>query len=152
MAKNIFLNNGWAYKSKTWQKLNENYKTMKLKFDLVVNSSNSKRVEVAENIKNNLESAGIKINVIKASDATYKKYLENKNYDMIITGTYIPYSPDLSTYFGENNLANYENEQVNNIMKELNNITDEKTLKEKYNELIKIYKEEMPYIYLYYNI
>ncbi len=150
-AKSILEENGWQYKQRTWQKVKD-YKTMRLKFNLVVNSSNSERVAVAENIKNSLESnLGITITIIKASDAQYKKYLESKNYDMILTGVYSGYSPDLSSYFGENNLANYANENVQALMQEIKNISDEKVLKEKYNALIDIYKDEIPYVYLYNN-
>lgn len=149
-AKSILQENGWTYKSKAWQKVKE-YKTMRLKFDLVVNSSNVKRVEVAENIKKSLENMGIKINIIKANDITYQKYLTNKNYDMILTGKYTSFSPDLSTYFGVENLANYNNDTVNQLLNEVNNISEDKLLKEKYNKLIEIYNEERPYVYLYYN-
>ena len=124
---------------------------MRLRFNLVVNSSNNSRVQVAENIKASLENVGIKVNIIKANDATYNKYLENKNYDMILTGKYISYSPDLSSYFKDGNLANYNNDEMKKLIEEINNVTDEKVLKEKYNKLIEIYKQEVPYIYLYYN-
>lgn len=150
-AKSILQENGWELKNKIWQKV-QNYKTLKLKFDLVVNSTNNLRVEVAEKIKNTLENdLGIKINIIKASDAQYKKYLENKNYDIILTGKYSGYSPNLSNYFGENNLSNFNNENAKKIIQEISNIRDEKLLKEKYNALIDIYQKEMPYVYLYYN-
>ena len=149
-AKAILQDNGWTYSKKTWQKV-VNYKTMRLRFNLVVNSNNESRVQVAENIKTSLENLGIKIDIIKANDATYRKYLENKNYDMILTGKYIPLSPDVSSYFREGNLANYKNENINQIISEINNINDENLLKEKTNELIEIYKKDMPYVYLYYN-
>ncbi len=149
-AKSILEENGWEYKSKTWQKV-ENYKTLRLKFNLVVNSSNEKRVEVAENIKTSLEDFGIKINIIKANESAYGKYLENKNYDIILTGKYTSFSPDLSSYFEDGNLANYNNETVKKLLNEVNNIREEKTLKEKYNNIIDIYKEDMPYVYLYWN-
>lgn len=149
-SKSILVQNGWEYKSKTWQKVKD-YRTLRLKFNIVVNSSNIERVQVAENIKANLENMGIKINIIKANDATYQKYLQNKNYDIILTGKYIPYSPDLSSYFSEGNLANYNNETVRQLINEINNITDEKMLKDKYNQLIDTYKQDMPYIFLYYN-
>lgn len=149
-AKSILIDNGWEFKNRTWQKVKD-YRTLRLSFNLVVNSSNGKRIEVADNIKNSLEILGIKVNIIKANDATYKRYLENKNYDMILTGKYTALSPDLSTYFGEANLANYNNETAKQILNDVNNIREEKTLKEKYNNLIDIYKEEVPYIYLYWN-
>ncbi len=149
-ASSILIENGWEFKNRTWQKVKD-YRTLRLSFNLVVNSSNEKRVEVAENIKNSLETLGIKINIIKANDNTYRKYLENKNYDIILTGKYTALSPDLSSYFGEGNLANYNNETAKRILTEVNNIREEKTLKEKYNNLVDIYKEDMPYVYLYWN-
>ena len=36
---------------------------------------------------------------------------------------YIPISPNLDYIIGKSNLANYENEQVNTIMNEINTIT-----------------------------
>lgn len=147
-AKQVLESNGWNYSQKAWRKTKD-YKTLKLRFDLVVNSENAKRVEVAQNIKNSLENLGIKINIIKTNSSQYKKYLENKNYDIILTGTYTSYSPDLSTYFGTDNLAKFANSNMESLIKEVNNITDEKVLKEKYNQIVQIYNEEMPYIYLY---
>lgn len=149
-AKEVLVSNGWEYKSKEWRKV-KNYKTLRINLDLVVNKSNERRVQVAEIIKNQLEAVGIKINVIKASNAQYQNYLNNKNYDLILTGVYSSYSPDLSKYFGENNLSNFYTEETNTIMKDINNITDEKLLREKYNRLYQIYVEQVPYIYLYYN-
>jgi len=150
-ARNILQENGWQLKNKTWQKA-QNYRTLRLKFNLVVNSSNEQRVLVAENIKNSLENnLGIKINIIKATDSQYQQYLQNKNYDMILTGVYSSYSPDVSNYFSQNNLANYNNQTAQQLIQEINNIADEKLLKEKYNNLIDIYKDEMPYVFLYYN-
>lgn len=149
-AKEILTSNGWEYKSKAWQKVIE-YRTQKIKLDLVVKSSNDKRIQVAENIKSNLEILGIKINIIKASDSQYQNYLKNKNYDMILTGLYAPYSPDLSKYFAQDNLANFNNEEVKQIMNEVKNIKDEKLLQEKYKKIIEIFNQEMPYVFLYYS-
>lgn len=146
----MLTNAGWEYKSKAWRKTVD-YKSLKLDLDLVVKASNEKRVQVAENIKTQLENVGIKITIIKASDSQYQKYLENKNYDLILTGVYSSFSPDLTTYFGTNNLANFHQEEVNTIMAEINTITNEKLLQEKYNRFIEIYASQLPYLCLYYN-
>ncbi len=60
-------------------------------------------------------------------------------------------SPNLTTYFGEGNIANYTNEEVVSIMNEVKNTTDEGILKEKYTRLAEIYKTDAPYISLYNN-
>lgn len=149
-AKNILEQAGWNYSRKVWQRTRD-YRTQVLRFDLIVNDSNENRVQVAENIKQTLADFGIIINVRKVSDAQYQKYLQNKNYHMILTGVKSGFSPDLSYYFASGNIANFQNEEMESILNEVKNIQDEKVLKEKYNRMIEIYQEQMPYVFLYYN-
>lgn len=149
-AKQILMNDGWNYKNKYWQKI-VNYRNQNIYLNLVVKSSDAQRVLVAENIKAQLENQGIRINIIKASDVQYENYLKNKNYDMILCSINLAISPDLSTFFGENNLANYLNDEVTNIMNEIKNLSDEDKLKQDYKRLGEIYKTEMPYLSLYNN-
>lgn len=147
-SKQILEQNGWIYKNNKWQKT-ENYSTKTISFKLVVQAANQTRITVAEMIKANLEEIGMNVTIVKASDSQYQYYLQNRNYDMIITGTTESASPNLETYFGASNLANYSNEEVNTIMNEIKNITKEELLKEKYTRLRQIYNDEVPYIGLY---
>lgn len=149
-AKTLLINSGWEYKNNRWQKT-ENYRTKKLNLTLTVNSSNNNRVAVAENIKAQLAQIGINITINKVSNSNYQKILESKNYQMILTGVYNSYSPDVSSFFEENNLQNYEKEEMNNILKEVKTITEDTLLKEKYKRIIEIYEEDMPFISLYRN-
>lgn len=149
-ARSILGQAGWIYNKKIWQRVKD-YRTQKLRFDLIVNSSNEARVQVAENIKQTLLEFGIDINIKKVSDSQYQNYLQNKNYDMILTGVYSGLSPDLSPYFGGNNIANFSNEEIKNLINDVKNIQDEKVLKEKYSRIVEIYEEEMPYVFLYHS-
>lgn len=149
-AKQILVDDGWSYKYKYWQK-NVNYKTQKISLNLVVKASDATRVKVAENIKSQLENQGFRINLVKVSNEQYNSYLLNKNYDMILCSMNLSISPDLTTFFGENNLANYFNEEVQNIMNEIKNLSDEDKLKVNYKRLGEIYKVDMPYLSLYNN-
>lgn len=49
------------------------------------------------------------------------------------------------------NLANYENNEVKEILRDIYSISDEKTLKEKYTRLQDIYQDDRPYIGLYFS-
>ena len=60
-------------------------------------------------------------------------------------------SPNLDTFFGNNNIVNYTNEEVTNLLNETKNTTDENILIEDYKRLAEIYKTDMPYISLYNN-
>ena len=77
--------------------------------------------------------------------------INSKSYDIALCNMTISPSPNLELFFGDNNLSNYRNEEVSNIINEVKNTTDENTLKEKYKRLIEIYKSDIPYIGLYNN-
>ncbi|MCI9063574.1 MAG: hypothetical protein HFJ17_03095 [Clostridia bacterium] len=65
---------------------------------------------------------------------------------MILSETKTSIAPDLSTFFGNENLANFYNDDVNEIMRYINNIKEEKELQEKYQKLYDTYCNEVPYI------
>ncbi len=149
-AKKILEENGWKLVNNKWQKY-ENYKTTQLTFNLLVKSSDSLKVAIAENIKAQLVNQGITVNISYAGDADYYAALNAKSYDMALTTLIMAPSPNLDTFFGSGNLANYTNEEVNTILQEVNNTKDENVLLEKYDRLFEIYNLDMPYISLYNN-
>lgn len=135
---------GWYFRRKQWQKT-INYKTRNLELNLVVRKK-SNRVKVAEYIKDKLEEQGIIINVNQVSDSDYAKLIDNKKYDMILSEITNPISPDLTTYFGNGNLANFDNDEAKKILNELNSITVTEELKARFKKLYNIYNDEVPYI------
>lgn len=149
-AKQILADNGWSYVSGSWQK-SENYKAQRLHLNLLVRASDSSKISVAENIKQQLDNQGIHINIVSASDEQYNNSIQTKNYDIALCSMTLSPSPNMTTYFGEGNMANYYNEEVANIMDEVKNTTDDTILKEKYQRLSEIYKTDIPYISLYNN-
>lgn len=149
-GKQVLVDAGWTYQNKYWQ-ITENRKTQKLVLNLLVKASDSAKVAVANNIKSQLENQGIRVNIVQASDEEYTNRINSRNYDIALCSINLSVSPDLTTFFGEGNLANYSNEEVTNIMNEVKNTTDENVLKEKYQRLIDIYKTDVPYISLYNN-
>ena len=147
LAKQILEQNGWEYKYNRWQKT-ENYITQSLTFRLVVQASNQTRVNIAEMIKADMTNIGINVTIIKASDNQYQSYLQNKNYEAIITGTTTSANPSIETYMS---MCNFNNEELNNLMAEVKNITKEDLLQEKYKRIREIFNEQKPYIGLYSN-
>lgn len=149
-AKQILTENGWSYKNGYWQKM-INSKIQKTELNLIVKASNSVQVSVAENIKTQLGSQGIQINIQRYSDEQYNIAIQNKAYDIILCSINLSPNPDMTLFFGENNLANYTNEEIINLMNEIKNTTDEEKIKNNYARLVEIYKTDIPYISLYTN-
>ena len=96
-AKEVLEDAGWEYRYGYWRKT-EDYTTQYLNLSLVVEYNDETRVKVANLIEEQLEDIGINVSIYRVSDSSYEYYLENKNYDMILTGVNNGYSPDLS-YF-----------------------------------------------------
>ena len=149
-AKQVLIDGGWSYKNGNWQKT-ENYRTIRLSINLTVNSDNQTQVSVADLIKTSLENIGIHVNISKLNTTRFETALNNKNYGMIITGTNSSLSPSLVTYFGSGNLANYQSQETNDLLNGLLSTTDENKIKEDTNKLLEIYKNDVPYISLYFN-
>lgn len=149
-VKQVLEENGWTLQSKVWQK-RENRTTLRLSFTLTVLETNEKRVQVAEAIRDSLEPLGIKLTVRKVSEKEYQNILEKKNYELLLTGIYSSFSPDLTYFLGEGNLAGYRNETALQLLQEINDITEQNLLQQKIQELANIYLEDVPYICLYRN-
>ena len=149
-AKGLLVDNNWKYSSKRWGKI-VNYRYLKIELDIVVNKKDSNLVKVANKIKEQLNAVGIILNVIEVSDSQYNQYLENKKYDIIILDSNYGYSPSLQKYFGENNLANYYNEEINILLKESELSTNDNEIKQKYTRITEIYNNDVPYISLAFN-
>ena len=150
LAKQTLLDNGWTYNYGTWRKT-INYRNIRTSINLVVKNSNANQVAVAELIKKQLKEVGITIQIIKASDYQYNRYLTNKNYQMILIGVNAPISIDIDSFVGKENYSNYVNEEISNLLIEIKNIQDENKIKEKKKKIADIYFEEAPWIGLYYN-
>lgn len=139
-ARKILEADGWVYSNERWQKNVDGY-VRRLTFSMVVNEEIPERVSVAENIKSQLEEIGITVNLSKVNGDRYRQYLNEKNYQMIITGVTNSINPDLAYFYGTNNIANYNNET---ILSKINDLLQ-------YAEIQKIANEEVPYIGLYRN-
>ena len=83
----------------------------------------------------------------KVSNEKYNKYVDDRNYQILLTGVYTSYSPDLTYYFSAGNISKKES-YVRTIYDA--SITKEnKQLKEIYQKIYSLYKEEVPFVGLY---
>lgn len=139
-AKRILENDGWIYTNDRWQKNIDGY-VRKLTLSIVVCEENGERVNAIENIKSQLGEVGIVLNIARVNSDRYYQYLNEKNYQMILTGVVNSVKPQLSYFYGSDNIAHYYNEDV---ISKLNNL-------EKYSEIEKQVSDDTPYIGLYRN-
>ena len=149
-SKNILVENGWKYSIEGWKKKINN-SNLTIEFDMIVNKNYTDNVKVSNAIKQQLRMVGILIKVKEVSEKEYNNYLKNKNYDLIIVNSTYGYSPLLKQYFGEDNFANYSNEEINKLLNEAELSNADNEIKQKYTRINEIYNEDIPYISLYYD-
>ena len=145
-AKNILTEDGWILRNNIWMKDGQ-----RLEFSLAVDSSNEARVRVAEIICEQLNNFGIKASLLPVSNQRYVDMLNSRGYDCILTGIRTGFNPSLHTFFGEGNLANYNNQEVFDIIKKVENTKDEGEMYDGYRAIYQKYLDEVPYIGLYRN-
>lgn len=149
-TKKILEQEKWIYENGNWRKkVDDKYLT--LKFNLLVKEEENEEVKTAELIQEQLEKVGIKITIKKVNEKQYRKQVEAANYEIAIASKTFGYSPDLESCLGENNLSKYKNKEMNDLLNKLENTSDETKKQEILSEIIKIYKDEIPFISLYYD-
>lgn len=150
VAKRLLMDAGWKYSAKKWRKtISYRYRTIEL--SILVRKDNGNLVKVANKLKEQLEKIGMKITVNALDTKQYKEKLKKKNYDLVLVSSNYGYSPSLYKFLGEDNLAHYENEQIDNLLDRLENIEDIDELKQSITVINETYNEDVPYISLYYN-
>ena len=147
-AKKLLINAGWDNTYGIWKKEIEN-KACSLDLELLVNSDNEEKVQVAELIIENLKEIGINTKLVKVKSDEFTKRILNQKFELALVTLNLDMDIDILELLessNEKNYAKYVNDEIDNIIFniKLDNIEN------KYLEIYNIYKNESPYIGLYY--
>mgnify|MGYP003291290605 CR=1 FL=1 len=113
-AENLLLTNGYKKINNVYSKT-ENGEKIILELDLLVNKNDEIKVKIANKIKNNLGSMGIKVNVKKLTEAKLKTSINKGDYDLILANVNLNNNPDIS--FVKNSI--YVSEILNELMESI---------------------------------
>lgn len=147
-AKQLLINAGWDNSTGNWKK-EINNKTYTLEFNLLVNKENEEKIKIAELIVENLKEMGVKVKIVKVSESEFLKRIESGKFELALATLNIDQDIDVLELIESNsvkNYANYKNENVDNI---IYNMTLD-SINEKMLELQTVYKNDAPYIGMYY--
>ena len=128
----------------------------KLEFTLKT-TSYSILPEVAENIKNQLEKIGVKLNIETFSNTEIKQVIRERNYDMILFGEKLMSTPNLLPYFHSTqifdpglNLSVWQNDEADELLEKIRlYYTFNESLINDLKSFEEIFFEENPAILLY---
>lgn len=126
-AENLLLSNGYKKSYKIYSKAGK-----QIALTLVVNKSDTEKLEIANVIKNNLSSVGIKINVEKLSTSDVEKTIKKGDYDLVLSSVNLNNNPNIE-FLNNNIYITDEVGQTINSMQNANPID----LSEKINSISK---------------
>ncbi|MFA6308421.1 MAG: peptide ABC transporter substrate-binding protein [Clostridia bacterium] len=155
-AKSILANAGWSDNGSgvLHKYINGSYTT--LNFELLVNSGNKIRLNVANKIAAQLKTVGINVTVKSVDWDSENSLIRNKNYDMAILGWEISSIPDVSFAYSTKdiatglNVSGYSNAAVDELLNKINLENDSSKKKTLYSDMFNIINQEVPYIGLYF--
>lgn len=117
-AENALIAESWNKSGGIYNK-NIDGSLVNLELVLLVNSDDSVKVSIAENIKQMLENVGIRIDIQKLKNDEITQRVNDGEYDIVLTSVYINSNPDISYL---NNYINI-NETVNQAITKVNSST-----------------------------
>ena len=135
---------GWRYQNNRWE---QNGKI--LTFSITVDASSEDKLSAANTIAQQLSNHGISVNVQAVNRESFSAAFNTKNYQTIIAGIHTGFSPKVTALFGNDNLSNYNSENLNNIINDIKITTNYDKQIENYDKLYDEYLNSFPYIFLY---
>lgn len=122
---------------------------------VVKDAANPIRLEAAEYIRDDLKKVGIRVNIDARALADFKKALNDRNYDMVLSGYYLSDTPNLNFIFsptGSGNLFNYSSKECQDALKSIDSALTLGSLKESALTLQKTLTEDIPQIGMFFEM
>lgn len=126
-----------------------------LKFTLIT-INQRQLIETAESLKNYWQNIGILTEIEVKDISELKSIIKERNYDALLYGQALGSLPDLYPFWHSSqvndpglNLAEFQNKDADQLLKEARETTSEETKKEKYEKLQNTIIEKAPAVFLY---
>lgn len=103
-----------------------------VELNIIVSSDNAERIKVANTIKQNLWSVGIKSVVKELNEEELTKALDSKEYDLAVVGYYLSSVPDARPILES---LNIKDKKMSTYIKSLGNSNSEDETKKIYNQI-----------------
>lgn len=148
-AKKLLEENNWKFEGNIYKKSIDDVLCY-AKFSILVNEGNTVRENIANIIRDNLETSGIQVNVIKVSYDEYKKRIQNGEYDAFIGSMELSPDLDYAGVFGEGNMFGFEDEEMLSVMTDMQKKQSPENIKAAYAEFINLFEHMNPVIGLFF--
>ncbi len=123
---------------------------VKVSFEILVNSENTFRLQIANAIAGSLKYAGIEAKVKAVSFEEYQTAYAEGNYDALLASVIIPEDNDLTQFVSENGFTRFPGGEGLKIINDIASSPEEDKKREYYHGLYDYFSEKQPLISLYF--
>ena len=118
--------------------------TSRKSLELLVNKENPERLNIAEELKNDLLASGVRIKIKQVSTEALSDAINNRKFQIAFTGYTAPTTPDFRFA-----LNHYHDKKYNQLVQAWLIDTNPTTRNEKYGAIVRYVGEQTPIISLY---
>ncbi len=154
-AVKLLKESGWKNDGSQTLIKEVNGKKIPFEFTLETNTGNPARMKIAEIIKEDFKSAGIKVNIKTAEWNTFLDDVDNRRFDAVIlawTGTIFPNPKQIWHSSSEknqgSNFISYNNPKIDDLIHRANSEFDPKKRNTIMQEINRIIYEDQPYTFI----
>ena len=123
---------------------------VKLHFEILVNSENTFRMQIAAVIAENLKSAGIEAVVKPVTFEEYTLAFNEGNYDAMLCSMILGEDNDLSFFAKKDGTIRFDDSEGDKIINDITLTSDEDKKREYYHSLYDFFENKVPLISLYF--
>lgn len=113
-AENALIAESWNKNSGIYNKVLEGAH-VNLELNLLVNIDDVTKLDIAENIKQMLETSGIRINLNKLKESEIAQKVSKGEYDIVLSSVYINGNPDISYLYDYININDNISASINKL-------------------------------------
>lgn len=122
-----------------------------LKLSILVNNNNSKRMEIAESLRTDLQGSGISVSIQAVDYETYLSRINEGNYELFVGETTVDQNLNPAVMLdGETNYFRFDASELKNAKTKLCGVTDKESYKQGVSSFLKIFNASPPYVPLYF--
>lgn len=113
-AQNSLLSNGWKKSADLYSKTIDN-ESVKLELNLLVNKDDAIKMQIAQTIKDMLDTKGIGVNILSLAQNEVISKVNNGEYDIVLADVYINENPDISILYNYLDINDNINSKIKRV-------------------------------------
>jgi peptide/nickel transport system substrate-binding protein len=153
-AHTILFDENWRLENGFYTKTKDGI-SRRLEFTLLINAGNSRRMGVAQNLKDQLRDIGMDVKILVLENQQYYEALMNGDYEVALMGITLPFYPEFKSLYSSRerviNVSGYNEVVMDNLLAIFYSLRDARSQIDMLEKMMIQITKEVPYLGLYFH-